>query len=184
MAQYGTFDDANREFVISRPDTPLPWLNYLGQDEYFGLCTQTAGGYSFWKDAKLRRLTRYRYNNNPMDNDGRFLYVKQGESIWNPGWKPTRTELDAFECRHGLGYSRITGKKDGIEVEQLMFVPPQENLEIWKVSVRNKTKKPQKLTLFSFVEFCSFEALNDMTNYQRTYSIGEVEVEGLSLIHI
>jgi cellobiose phosphorylase len=183
MATYGYFDDANREFVITRPDTPLPWLNYLGQDEYFGMVTQTAGGYSFWKDAKLRRLTRYRYNNNPMDNDGRFLYVKQGKSIWNPGWKPTRTKLDAFECRHGLGYSRITGKKDGIEVEQLMFVPPNDNLEVWKVSVRNRTKKPQKLTLFSFVEFCFFEALNDMTNYQRTYSIGEVEIEGSAIYH-
>jgi cellobiose phosphorylase len=183
MAKYGFFDDAQREFVITRPDTPLPWLNYLGQDEYFGMVTQTAGGYSFWKDAKLRRLTRYRYNNNPMDNDGRFLFVKQGKSIWNPGWKPTRTKLDAFECRHGLGYSRITGKKDGIEVEQLMFVPPQENLEVWKVSVRNKTKKPQKLSLFSYVEFCLFEALNDMTNYQRTYSIGEVEIEGGAIYH-
>jgi len=183
MATYGSFDDAQREFVITRPDTPLPWLNYLGQDEYFGMVTQTAGGYSFWKDAKLRRLTRYRYNNNPMDNDGRFLYVKQGKSVWNPGWKPTRAKLDAFECRHGLGYSRITGKKDGVEVEQLMFVPPGENLEVWKVTVRNKTKKAQKLSLFSFVEFCSFEALNDMTNYQRTYSIGEVEIEDGVIYH-
>jgi cellobiose phosphorylase len=181
--QYGHFDDKNREFVITRPDTPLPWLNMLGQDEFYGLCTQTAGGYSFWKDARLRRLTRYRYNNNPMDNDGRFLYVKQGKSIWNPGWKPVRTQLDAFECRHGLGYTRITGQKDGVEVEQLMFVPPRENLEIWKISVRNKTKKPQKLSLFSFVEFCFYEALNDMTNYQRTYSVGEVEVEGGGIYH-
>lgn len=183
MATYGTFDDSNREFVINRPDTPLPWLNYLGQDDYFGMVTQTSGGYSFWKDAKLRRLTRYRYNNNPMDNDGRFLYVKQGKSIWNPGWKPTRTKLDAFECRHGLGYSRITGRKDGVEIEQLMFVPPNENLEVWKVSVRNRTKRTRKLSLFSFVEFCSFEALNDMTNYQRTYSIGEVEIEGSAIYH-
>ncbi len=183
MANYGHFDDSNREYVITRPDTPLPWLNYFGQDEFFGMATQTAGGYTFWKDAKLRRLTRYRYNNNPMDNDGRFLYVKQGKSVWNPGWKPTRTKLDAFECRHGLGYSRITGKKDGIEVEQLMFIPPGENLEVWKISVRNKTKKPQKLSLFSYVEFCFFEALNDMTNYQRTYSIGEVEIEGSAIYH-
>ncbi len=183
MATYGTFDDSNREFVITRPDTPLPWLNYMGQDDYFGMVTQTSGGYSFWKDAKLRRLTRYRYNNNPMDNDGRFLYVKHGKSIWNPGWKPTRAKLDAFECRHGLGYSRITGRKDGVEVEQLMFVPPNENLEVWKVSVRNRTKQTQKLSLFSFVEFCSFEALNDMTNYQRTYSIGEVEIEGSGIYH-
>jgi cellobiose phosphorylase len=183
MSTYGYFDDKNREFVITRADTPLPWLNMLGQDEFYGLCTQTAGGYSFWKDARLRRLTRYRYNNNPMDNDGRFLYVKQGKTFWNPGWKPVRTPLDAYECRHGLGYTRIKGRRDGIEVEQLMFVPPQENLEVWKVSVRNKTKKPQKLTLFSFVEFCFYEALNDMTNYQRTYSIGEVEIEGSAIYH-
>jgi len=183
MATYGKFDDANREFVITRPDTPLPWLNYLGQDEYFGMCTQTAGGYSFWRDAKLRRITRYRYNNNPMDNDGRFLYVKSGNSVWNPGWKPTRARLDAFECRHGLGYTRITGRKDGVEVEQLMFVPPNENLEIWKVSVRNRTRTTRKLSIFSFVEFCFFEALNDMTNYQRTYSIGEVEIEGSAIYH-
>lgn len=183
MSRYGYFDDANREFVITRPDTPLPWLNMLGQDEFFGLCTQTAGGYSFWKDARLRRITRYRYNNNPMDNDGRFLYVKQGESIWNPGWKPVRAELDSYECRHGLGYTRINGQKDGIAVEQLMFIPSNENTELWKITVSNRTKKTQKLSLFSFVEFCFFEALNDMTNYQRTYSIGEVEVEGSEIYH-
>ena len=183
MSTYGYFDDPSREFVITRPDTPLPWLNYLGQDDFFGLCTQIAGGYSFWKDARLRRLTRYRYNNNPMDNDGRFLYVKQGKSVWNPGWKPVRTKLDAFECRHGLGYTRITSRKDGIEVGQLMFIPPDENLEVWKVSVRNRARRTQRLTLFSFVEFCFYEALNDMTNYQRTYSIGEVEIEGSAIYH-
>ena len=181
--KYGHFDDPNREFVITRPDTPLPWLNMLGQDEFFGLCTQTAGGYSFWKDARLRRLTRYRYNNVPMDNDGRCLYVKQGRTIWNPGWKPVRTPLDAYECRHGLGYTRITGRKGGVEVEQLMFVPPGENVEIWRIAVRNRSRKRQKLTLFSFVEFCFFEALNDMTNYQRTYSIGEVEIDGPAIYH-
>lgn len=183
MSSYGHFDDRHREYVITRPDTPLPWLNYIGQDEFFGICTQTAGGYSFWKDARLRRLTRYRYNNVPMDNDGRILYVKQGDVIWNPGWKPTRTALDAFECRHGLGYTRITGRKAGIEVEQLVFVPPHENVEIWKVSVRNRSKRPQTLTLFAFVEFCFYEALNDMANYQRTFSLGEVEVEGAGIYH-
>jgi len=183
MAKYGHFDDTNREYVITRPDTPLPWLNMLGQDDFFGICTQTAGGYSFWKDARLRRLTRYRYNSNPMDNDGRFLYIRQGKTVWNPGWKPVRANLDAFECRHGLGYSRIKGRKGGVEVEQLIFVPPDENVEIWKVSVRNVSRKTQRLSLFSFVEFCFYEALNDMTNYQRTYSIGEVEVEGAAIYH-
>jgi len=180
---YGHFDDANKEFVITRPDTPLPWLNYLGQDEFFGLCTNTAGGYTFWKDAKLRRLTRYRYNNIPMDLGGRYLYVKDGNTIWNPGWKPTKTQLDRYECRHGMGYSRITGSKNGIEVENLFFIPPGRNMEICKTIVRNTGDTTKTVSLFSFVEFCLFEANNDMTNYQRTYSIGEVEVEGSAIYH-
>ncbi|MDR0533812.1 MAG: hypothetical protein LBH01_07645 [Verrucomicrobiales bacterium] len=183
MNSYGHFDDANREYVITRPDTPLPWLNYLGQDEFFGLCTNTAGGYSFWKDAKLRRLTRYRYNNVPMDLGGRYLYIKDGDTIWNPGWKPTKTKLDAYECRHGLGYTRISGEKNGLAVSVLFFVPPGENVEIWNVTVRNKSAAKKSVQLFSFVEFCMFEALNDMTNYQRTYSIGEVEVDGPAIYH-
>ncbi|MEY3898556.1 MAG: hypothetical protein RLZZ214_4078 [Verrucomicrobiota bacterium] len=180
---YGHFDDQHREYVVTRADTPLPWLNYLGQDDFFGLCTNTAGGYTFWKDAKLRRLTRYRYNNMPMDLGGRYLYVKDGDAVWNPGWKPVKTPLDRYECRVGLGYNRMTGVKDGIEVEQLCFVPRGETLELWKTTVRNTSDRPREITLFSFVEFCFYEALNDMTNYQRTYSIGEVEVEGSAIYH-
>ena len=183
MNSYGHFDDASREYIITRPDTPLPWLNYLGQDEFFGLCSNTGGGYTFWKDAKLRRLTRYRYNNVPMDIGGRYLYIKDGDTIWNPGWKPGKTALDHYECRHGLGYTRITGEKNGLEVSVLMFVPPGENLEIWNVTVRNKSAAPKDVKLFSYVEFCLFEALNDMTNYQRTFSIGEVEIEGSAIYH-
>ncbi len=180
---YGYFDDGKREYAITRPDTPLPWLNYLGQDDFFGLCTNTAGGYHFWKDAKLRRLTRYRYNNVPMDLGGRYLYIRDGETVWNPGWKPVKAALDHYECRHGLGYTRIIGRKNDIEVEMLFFVPPKENLEIWRVCVRNLSNQPRKISIFSFVEFCLFEALNDMTNYQRTYSIGEVEVEDGVIYH-
>lgn len=180
---YGFFDDPAREFVITRPDTPLPWLNYLGQEELFGVCTHTGGGYTFWKDAKLRRLTRYRYNNMPMDVNGRILYVRDGDTLWNPGWKPVKTPLDRFECRHGLGYTKITGEKNGVEVELLFFIPPGETTEIWRTTVRNRSGVAKQLTLFSFVEFCLFEALNDMTNYQRTYSIGEVEVEGSAIYH-
>jgi cellobiose phosphorylase len=180
---YGHFDDAKREYVITRPDTPLPWLNYLGQDEFFGLCTNTAGGYTFWKDAKLRRLTRYRYNNVPYDLGGRYLYVNDNGSVWNPGWKPVKAKADKYECRHGLGYSTISSEKDGLSVTQTMFVPPGENLEIWKVTVKNGTKQAKNPKIFSYQEFCFFEALNDMTNYQRTYSIGEVEVEGSAIFH-
>jgi cellobiose phosphorylase len=181
--QYGYFDDQAREYVITRPDTPLPWLNYLGSEDFFGLCTNTAGGYSFWKDAKLRRLTRYRYNNVPMDLGGRYLYIKDGSDVWNPGWKPVKTSLDFYECRHGLGYTKIKAAKNKVEVELLMFVPPGETCEVWQLRVHNKGSSAKSLSVFSFVEFCLFEALNDMTNYQRTYSIGEVEVEGSAIFH-
>jgi len=182
-SRYGRFDDTAREYVVTRPDTPLPWLNYLGQDDLFGLCTNTGGGYTFWRDARLRRLTRYRYNNVPLDVGGRYLYVNDGGTVWNPGWKPTKTPLDRYECRHGLGYTRIVGAKDGVEVELLFFVPPRESAEIWKTTVRNTSGAVKDLKLFSFVEFCLFEALDDATNFQRTYSLGEVEVEGSAIYH-
>jgi cellobiose phosphorylase len=169
--------------VITRPDTPLPWLNYLGQEELFGLCTNTGGGYTFWRDARLRRLTRFRYNATPYDAVGRYVYVRDGESVWSPGWQPTKASLDRYECRHGLGYTRLTGAKDDVEVELLFFVPPGEDVELWRVTVRNTGEHAKELTLFSYLEFCLYEALNDMTNFQRTYSIGEVEVEGGSIYH-
>ncbi len=183
VSPYGEFDDARREYVIHRPDTPLPWLNYLGQDELIGLCTNTAGGFTFWRDAKLRRLTRYRHNNVPLDLGGRYLYVNDGGTVWNPGWKPTKTALDRYECRHGLGYTRLLGARDGIEVEQLFFVPPGETAELWQTTVTNTGTAAKELKLYSYVEFCCYEALNDMTNFQRTYSIGEVEVEGPAIYH-
>ncbi len=184
MNPYGHFDDAAREYVVTRPDTPLPWLNYLGQDDLFGLCTNTGGGYAFWRDAKLRRLTRYRYNDAPYDSLGRYLYVRDGDTVWNPGWKPVKTPLDRYECRHGLGYTRIVGAKDGVEVALLFFVPPGANAEIWRTTVRNTATVEKELSLFSYVEFCLYEALNDMTNFQRTYSIGEVAVEGPAIFHL
>ena len=182
--RYGRFEDAEREYVVTRPDTPLPWLNYLGQDELFGLCTNTGGGYTFWRDARLRRLTRYRYNDVPFDSVGRYLYVNDGGVVWNPGWKPTKTPLDRYECRHGLGYTRIVGAKDGVEVELLFFVPPGENAELWKTTVRNSGGTVKDLRLFSYVEFCLYEAFNDATNYQRSYSSGEVEVERSAIYHV
>jgi cellobiose phosphorylase len=183
MASYGHFHDAKREYVITRPDTPLPWLNYLGQDAFFGLCTNTAGGYTFWRDAKLRRLTRYRYNNVPYDLGGRYLYVNDGGDVWNPMWKPVKAALDRYECRHGMGYTRIVGVRNGIEVESLFFVPNKENCELWDVTVRNTSDQTRTIKLYSYQEFCFYEALNDMTNFQRTYSIGEVEVEGNAIYH-
>ena len=165
MNPFGHFDDSKREYVITRPDTPLPWLNYLGQDEFFGLCTNTAGGYTFWKDAKLRRLTRYRYNNVPYDLGGRYIYVNDGGSVWNPGWKPIKAKLDSYECRHGLGYTRIIGaegRPGGRDA--VLRAARARTWKLWKVTVRNKSKVRSSPRLFSFQEFCLFEAANDMNN--------------------
>ena len=183
MNPYGHFDDANKEYIISRPDTPLPWINYLGCEKYFGIISNTAGGYSFYMDARLRRLTRYRYNNVPIDTGGRYLYIKDGNTLWNPGWKPSRTLLDEYSCRHGPGYTVIKGSKNGVEAEVTYFVPLGENMEIWNIRLTNYTKQEKVLTVFSFIEFCLWDAMDDMVNFQRNFNIGEVEVENEVIFH-
>ncbi len=181
--QYGHFDDENREYVITTPKTPLPWINYLGNRDFFGLISNTAGGYDFYKDAKLLRLTRYRYNNCPLDCGGRYYYIKDGDTIFNPGWQPTRTEPDEYTCRHGLGYSRITSKKNGLEASLLAFVPLNDPCEINRITLTNHSSQKKDIDLFSFVEFCLWNAADDSSNFQRNYSTGEVEVEGSSIYH-
>ena len=180
---YGHFDDAAREFVITDPATPFPWINYLGTDDFFSLISGTAGGYCFCKDAKFRRILRYRYNGVPMDNGGRYFYVKDGDSVWNPGWKPCRTPLDLYECRHGMGYTRITGEKDGLRASVLFFVPVGKRCEVHKVTLTNNSPKTKRFQLFSFVEWCLWNAQTDMENFQRNLSTGEVEVEGGVIYH-
>jgi cellobiose phosphorylase len=176
--KFGHFDDVQREYVISRPDTPLPWINYLGCEAYFGLISNTAGGYSFYKDARLRRLTRYRYNNSPLDMGGRYLYIRDNNTgkYWSPSWMPIRTKLDEYECRHGQGYTIITSKLNGIKSSTRYFVPLEESLEIWQVTLTNETASDADLSLFSAIEFCLWDANDDATNFQRNYSIGQVEV--------
>ena len=181
--KYGVFNDINKEYVITRPDTPLPWINYLGTEDFFGIISNTAGGYCFYQDARLRRLTRYRYNNIPMDSNGRYLYIKDGNTIWNPMWKPMRIALDKYECRHGLGYTKITGVKNELEVSVLYFIPLNARNEIWHVQIINHSKKKKSLRLWSFVEWCLWEAYDDMTNFQRNYSIGQVEIENGTIFH-
>lgn len=180
---FGYFDDASREFVIDNPATPFPWINYLGNSDFFSLISNTAGGYSFYKDAKFRRLTRYRYNGVPMDSGGRYFYVKDGDCVWNPGWKPCKTALDNYECRHGLGYSRISGSRNGVEVSVLFFVPENTWAEIQKVTVSNHSNEKKNLKLFSFLEWCLWNAQTDMENFQRNLSTGEVEIDGSVIYH-
>jgi cellobiose phosphorylase len=181
--KFGFFDDANREYVITDPKTPYPWINYLGNHDFFSLVSNTAGGYSFFKDAKLRRITRYRYNNIPVDDGGKYFYIKDGDSTWNPGWKPTKTKLDAYECRHGLGYTQIRGELNGLKSEVLYFVPLEFWGEVQKVRLKNTSTEVKNIQLFSFVEWCLWNALDDMTNFQRNFSTGEVEIDGSVIYH-
>ena len=181
--QYGHFDDKSREYVITNYETPLPWINYLGSDSFFTLLSNTAGGYAFYKDARLRRITRYRYNNLPLDQDGFHIYIKDKNTIWNPGWQPTKTKLDHYECHHGLGYTTIIGRKNKVEVKQELYVPKDDNILLMRVTVDNKDKVKKELDLFSFIEFCLWDAQDDCTNFQRNYSTGEVEVVGSTIYH-
>ncbi|MCR6492712.1 GH36-type glycosyl hydrolase domain-containing protein [Cellulomonas sp. P24] len=175
--RYGHFDDEAREYVITTPHTPYPWINYLGSERFFSLLSHQAGGYSFYRDAKMRRLTRYRYNNIPADEGGRYFYINDGGDVWTPSWMPVKADLDHFECRHGLGYSRITGERRGLRVETLFFVPIGEDAEVHKVTLTNTSDAAKSVTLFSYLEFALWNAQDDQTNYQRNLSIGEVEVE-------
>jgi cellobiose phosphorylase len=185
--RYGFFDDAACEYVITRPDTPLPWINYLGTEAYFGLISNTAGGYSFYKDARLRRLTRYRYNNAPLDENGRYLYIRDDGAekpvFWSPSWQPTRSDLDSYECRHGMGYTKISSSFSGIAASTRFFVPLGESLEIWQLEVTNQRNEKAALSIFSAIEFCLWDAVDDSNNFQRNYSIGEVEVEDGVIYH-
>lgn len=181
--KFGHFDDKNREYVITSPRTPYPWINYLGTQGFFSLISNTAGGYSFYKDARLRRITRYRYNNVPIDMGGRYFYIKDGDTIWNPGWSPVKTELDSYECRHGMGYTIITGKKNGLKAEATFFVPQNYDGEVQQLVLTNESGSAKTFKLWSFAEWCLWDAQDDCTNFQRNFSTGRVEVVGSTIYH-
>lgn len=181
--KFGHFDDATREYVIETPETPYPWINYLGNTKFFSLISNTAGGYSFYTDARLRRITRYRYNDVPLDGNGRYFYIKDGDCVWNPGWKPTRVTLDKYECRHGFGYTKISSEKNGVKADVLYMVPNGEDAEIQMVTLTNLSPARKDISLVSFVEWCLYNAQDDSTNFQRNFSTGEVEICGGAIYH-
>ncbi len=181
--KYGYFDDNNREYVITDPKTPYPWINYLGNHDFFSLISNTAGGYSFYKDAKYRRLNRYRYNNVPTDDGGRYFYIKENDEVWSPGWKPIKTPLDKYECRHGLSYTLIKGEKNGLEATVLYFVPLHFKGEIQQIKLKNNSSVKKSFKLFSLIEWALWNAEDDMTNFQRNFNTGEVEVEDNVIYH-
>ena len=181
--KFGNFDDKNREYVITNPLTPYPWINYLGNEKFFSLISNTAGGYAFYTDARLRRITRYRYNDIPLDTNGRYFYIKDGKTIWNPGFKPMKTQLDRYECRHGFGYTKISSSKNALAADVLYMVPNGENCEVQMITLKNNSKSDKKVSLTSFVEWCLYNAQDDCTNFQRNFSTGEVEIEGSAIYH-
>ena len=181
--KFGFFDDENREYVITNPATPYPWINYLGNKDFFSIISNTAGGYSFYRDARLRRITRFRYNNVPVDNGGKYFYINDSGTIWSPGWKPVKEPLVDYECRHGLGYTSIRGEKNGLSAKITFFVPLDQTCEIQLLKLKNTGRSVKKFRLYSFIEWCLWNALDDMTNFQRNFSTGEVEIEGSVIFH-
>jgi cellobiose phosphorylase len=181
--KYGHFDDQAREYVISTPETPSAWINYLGDESFFSLISNTMGGYSFYKDAKLRRITRYRYNDVPADMDGRHFYVKEGSLVWSPAFLPSKTPLDSYECRHGLGYSSFEGRKNGLQVKITCFVPLKEACEVQEVELKNESSETKSFSLFAQIEWCLWNASDDGENFQRNLSTGEVECDDGIIYH-
>ncbi len=183
--KFGYFDNEKKEYIITTPLTPLPWINYIGNDELYGIISNTAGGYTFYKDASLMRITRYRYNNYPLDMGGRYIYIKAGDGeIFSPTFKPCMKAPDKYECHHGMGYTRIISAYKKIETEICYFMPREDNVEIWDCKIRNSTDKKISLDVYPFVEFCLWNALDDFTNFQRNFSCGEVYVEDDVIYHI
>lgn len=181
--KYGHFDDTAKEYVIHTPETPLPWINYLGNSDFFSLISNTGGGYHFYRDARLRRITRYRYNNVPTDTGGRCYYVRDGEDVWSPGFLPAAVPLDRYLCRHGLGYTIIEGEKNGVTATMTFFVPLGEPCEINRFTLKNHSDKAKSLQLYSALEWCLWDAIDDAQNFQRNLNTGEVEIDGSTVYH-
>ena len=181
--KFGHFDDERKEYVIETPYTPLPWINYLGNEDFFGLISNTAGGYDFYKDAKMRRITRFRYNNVPEDNGGRMFYIEDGKDRWSPSFMPLKTPLDKYECRHGLGYSVFKGEKNSLSASLTCFVPLKERAEVMLLKLRNESSEKKEIRTVGAVEWCLWNAWDDFTNFQRNYSTGEVEIEDNAIYH-
>jgi len=172
------FDNLNKEFVMLNPLTPTPWLNYLGVHDYCAIISNNAGGYSFYKSPKSFRILRYRYNNIPMDRPGRYIYIKEKNDFWSTSWLPTKRDLNKYKyiSVHGLGYTKIYCEHNGIKSEVLYFVPLEENLELWVLTIENKSKKERKIDIFSYAEFCLFDAMGDLTDLQYILNIATTDI--------
>ena len=183
--RYGYFDDKNREYVIDRPDTPAPWVNYLGSPEYGAIISNHAGGYSFVKSGANGRILRYVFNN--FDQPGRYLYIRDNQSgdYWSASWQPVGKDLAHYKstCRHGMGYTRMTACYDGIESEALYYVPLGKSHEVWALSVTNRSDVQRDLTLTGYAEFTNHSNYEqDQVNLQYSLFISRTQFQGNRII--
>ncbi|MBN1794202.1 MAG: glycosyl transferase [Candidatus Omnitrophica bacterium] len=187
QTRYGHFDVGRKEYVITRPDTPTPWINYLGQDAYCALVSNTAGGYSFYQDPRDKRILRYRYNNIPVDRPGRYLYVRDNATgeYWSATWQPVMTDLSRYRyaCRHGLGYTVIESTYNAIAAQATYFVPLGLPVEIWMLKIGNTGDRERDISIFSYVEFCLWDAMEDLLDLQYTLNIAKCEERNGAIIH-
>ncbi|MBE2214834.1 MAG: N,N'-diacetylchitobiose phosphorylase [Opitutaceae bacterium] len=179
---YGHFDDHAREYVITRPDTPRPWSNYLGSTEYGAIITNHAGGYSFYKSGATGRFLRMRFNSIPMDQPGRLFYVRDNESedFWSASWQPVGKPIEKYKskCRHGMAYTILESEYAGIATEATYFVPLGQTFEYWRLKVTNKSKRARKLSVFTYCEFANlWHTFQDLTNLQYSLFITRATLE-------
>ncbi len=180
--QYGYFDDANREYVITRPDTPKSWINYLGSRLYGGIITQNAGGFSFFRSGAMGRILRMRFNGIPVDQPGRYLYLRDDASgdYWSASWQPVGKPLDMYRCRarHGLGYSVFESQYAGIAAELTCFIPKGHVFEYWALKVMNRDEKPREISVFSYAEFANdWSFRQDLENLQYSQYIVQMSYQ-------
>jgi cellobiose phosphorylase len=181
--QFGYFDDIDKEYVITRPDTPRSWSNYLGSTEYGAIITNNAGGYSFYKSAAQGRFTRLRFNSVPLDQPGRYIYLHDHDSgdYWSASWQPVAKPLETYtsECRHGSAYTVITSEYSGIRAETTYFVPLGRAFECWRVRLTNLSGRPRRLSAFTYVEYAgNWNSYNDLINLQYSQHIVKMSIEG------
>lgn len=185
--QYGYFDGPKKEYVITKPDTPAPWANYLGSPEYGAIISNNAGGYSFVKSGANGRIIRYRFNGVGMDQPGRYIYLRDADSgdFWSASWQPVGKDLEDYqsECRHGTGYTVISSDYARIHTETLYYVPLDKTYEVWRLKVRNRDVRPRKLSVFGFVEFTNegnYE--QDGVNLQYSQYISRTDYKGNMIV--
>jgi cellobiose phosphorylase len=154
QTEYGYFTDDGKEYVITRPDTPRPWVNVVSNGSYAFAVSQTGSGFSWWENSNLARITRWEQDL-VRDEWGKYIYVKDRDTgeHWSLGWKPVCPDFDRYECRHGLGYTKLLSVYKGIDACVTMFVPRGEQIELWKVTLKNESAAARSLSLFTYFEW-------------------------------